>query len=65
MTTVTFSTSSPIAAVSCGHCQPAATEAPVPLPGNVTVAADDVSGTARVESKHLLHLLDPDFEVAL
>ena len=65
MTTVTFSTSSRIVAVSCGHCQPAATQALVPLPGRLKFAADYVSGTARVESKNLLDLLDPDVEVAL
>lgn len=65
MTAVTFSNSSRIVAVSCGHRRPTATEALLPRPGNITVAADYVSGTASAESTHVPDLLDPDFEVAL
>jgi copper chaperone CopZ len=65
MTTVTVSSSFRILGMSCGHCQHAVTEALAPPPGIISVAVDLVSGTATVESRNLLDLLDPDFEVAL
>lgn len=54
MTTVTVSTSIRILGMSCGHCQRAVTAALAPLAGVISVAVDLVSGTATVQSEHVL-----------